>query len=141
MPEGDTSGLQGAAGDARGPEVDAKEDLYRMITTKTWWVAGEGRPSSAAFDEPKFSVNVASLTSVDESLRQLREVLGKPNGGLVVFNCGEARDLGFDARLELDEQYPNNTAHAHVYYEGGEGRKKKARQLAKQCRVAVAPTF
>lgn len=142
MSEGGTSSLQGAEGDARGPQVDAKEDLYRMITTKTWWVADAGRPSSAAFDEPKFSVNVASRTTVDETIQQLTDVLSKPNGGLVVFNCGEARELGFDARLELDEQYPKNTAHAHVYYEGsGNSRKKNARQLAKQCRVAVAPTF
>ena len=57
--------------DARGPQVDAADDLYRMITTPDWWVVNAKRPSSAAFDEPKFSVNIASLTTVEETTRQL----------------------------------------------------------------------
>ena len=68
--------------------------------------------------------------------------LNRPNGGIVPFNCGYARSLGFDARQELDELFPGNKAHAHVYYDGGKSsRKKNARRLASQCRVIVQPDF
>lgn len=51
-------------------EVDSKEDLYRCITTPDWWVAEEKRPSSAAFKQPVFSTDVASLAgSIDHTLR------------------------------------------------------------------------
>jgi hypothetical protein len=128
--------------ESRGPQVDAAEDLYRMITTPDWWVADAKRPSSAAFDEPKFSVNIASLTTVEATERQLRDDLKRPEGGIVAFNCGQARGYGFDARKELDEQFPDNDAHAHVYYDGGRSsRKKNARRLAQQCRLIREPTF
>jgi hypothetical protein len=94
--------------DGRDPQVNAAEDLYRMITTPDWWVADKRRPSSAAFDVPKFFVNVASRTSIEETTRQLREALNRPKGGIVAFNCGRARDLGFDARMEMDEAFPDN---------------------------------
>ena len=77
------------------------------------------------FDEPKFSVNVASLTTVPESKRQLCEDLGKPDGGIVSFSSGRARELGFDAKLEQDEIFHNNKAHAHVYYDGSRSSRKK----------------
>ncbi len=79
---------------ARGPQVDASENLYRFITTRSLWVVGENRPSSAAFDQPPpISVNVASLTTVEESTRQLREDLRKPLGGIISVGCG--RPVGF----------------------------------------------
>ena len=125
-----------------GPQVDSAEDLYRLITTPDWWVAEQERPSSAAFDEPKFSVNVASLTTVPETTRQLHEDLRKPDGGIVSFNCGRARELGFDAKLERDKTFPDNAAHAHVYYGGSRNsRKKNAKKLARQCQVVVEPGF
>jgi hypothetical protein len=128
--------------DSRGPQVDAEEDLYRLITTPDWWVAEQMRPSSAAFDEPKFSVNVASLTTIEETKRQLHGDLNKPDGGIICFGCGRARDLGFDARLERDEQFPDNAAHAHVYCDGSKSsRKKNARRLAQECRLVLEPTF
>ncbi len=108
--------------DRRGPQVNAGEALYRLITTRDWWVAEELRPSSAAFDEPKFSVNIASRTTVEETTRQLHEDLEILEGGIVSFVCGRARELGFDARDEPDEQFPDNDAHAHVYYDGGRKR-------------------
>ena len=129
-------------GGARGPLVDASEDLFRCITTRDWWVSDAGRPSSAAFDEPKFSVNIASLTTVAETEAQLKEQLGKPDGGIVSFHCGRARELGFDARKEIDEQFPDNKAHAHVYYDGGRSsRKKSARRLAEECVTILTPSF
>jgi hypothetical protein len=129
-------------GGVRGPQVDATEDLYRCITTPDWWLANAGRPSSAAFHEPKFSVNVASLTTLAETERQLREQLGKPDAGIVSFQCGRARELGFDARHEIDDRFPDNKAHAHVYYDGGRSsRKKKARRLAEECVTVLAPSF
>lgn len=128
--------------EARGPQVGASENLYRMITTPDWWVADQNRPSSAAFDEPKFSVNVASLTTIEQTARQLREDLHRPAGGVVAFNCGRAREHGFDARLERDEHFPANQAHAHVYYDGGRSsRKKNARRLAQQARPILKPSF
>lgn len=128
--------------DARGPQVDAAEELYRLITTPDWWVADAERPSSAAFDEPKFSVNVASMTTVDETQRQLCDDLNRPNGGIVSFGSGDARTLGFDARHEIDDTFPENEAHAHVYYDGGRSsRKKNARRLAHRARTIVKPTF
>lgn len=94
-----------------GPEVQPQEDLYRGLPTKDWWIAEEKRPSSAAFSFPSFSVDVASLAGSPQfTLDHL------PSGsGLVAFNCGQARQLGFDARLEPDPNHPENHAHANVY--------------------------
>lgn len=53
---------------------------------------------------------------------------------IVEFNCGEARNLGFDTRDERDEIAPENLAHAHVYCELGPSRRKKqAKKLALAC--------
>ncbi len=124
----------------RGPQVNPTEDLYRLITTSDWWVADEKRPSSAAFDAPKFSVNIASLTTKEETARQLHDDLNRPKGGIVAFNCGQAREHGFDPRQELDDRFPEN--HAHVYYEGSKSsRKKNARHLVQLCRLILEPTF
>ena len=129
-------------GGTRGRRVDASEDLYRCITTPEWWVSNNTRPSSAAFALPKFSVNIASLATINETKQQLIEQLHKPNGGIVSFGCGRARELGFDAHREIDEQFPDNAAHAHVYYDGnGSSRKKNARRLAKECVVCLVPSF
>ncbi|MDY0169362.1 MAG: hypothetical protein RBS80_22655 [Thermoguttaceae bacterium] len=125
---------------ARGPQVDASEDLYRFITTPSFWVAGENRPSSAAFDHPPpISVNVASLTTVEETTRQLREDLEKPLGGIISVGCGRARGFGFDARHEPEK---NNLAHAHLYYDGSNNsRKKNARRLVEQFELVLQPQF
>src|SRR5881397_3667910 len=90
----------------RGPAVDARENLLRFITTPAFWVIAEQRPSSAAFDKPKFSVNIESLASFAEHQRQLTETLQRPNGGIIRFTCRTARDLSFQAHAELDAQYP-----------------------------------
>jgi len=127
---------------AYGPPVPAGEELYRLITTLDWWVADEGRPSSAAFDDSPFSVNIASLTTIEETVRQLSDDLKRPDGGVVAFACDRARELGFDARQESDSQFPENHAHAHVYYSGGNSsRKKNARKLARECRTIHPPSF
>lgn len=90
-----------ADGDSRGPRVPPEETLYRFVTVPSFWVCRENRPSSSLFDDPPcVSVNVASMTTIQECRHQLREDLGMPDGGMVSFNCGEARDLGFDARHE-----------------------------------------
>jgi hypothetical protein len=128
----------------RGPSVDGAEDLHRFITTPDWWVKNvqPPRPSSAAFDSPRFSLNVASLTTVEESTRQLHEDLNCLRGGIVSFNCGVARGFGFDTRQELDENAPNNRAHAHVYYDGTSSScKKNARELAALCETVLVPAF
>jgi hypothetical protein len=129
-----------AAG-ARGQPVDVAETLYRFVTAASFWVAAENRPSSSLFDDPpRVSVHVASLTTLEECRRQLVEELHKPDGGMVSFNCGQARDLGFDARHEPER---NNPAHAHLYCDGTPSklRKKNAQRLARSCAIVFQPTF
>jgi hypothetical protein len=99
--------------------------------------------SSFAFkvDSP-FSVNVASMISLEGAIRHMQEVLRRPQGGIVSFNCGEARSLGFDARHEPDPDYPENNAHANVYYDGSDSsRKRTAKKLAERCRTRHRPSF
>ena len=131
-----------AGASERGPAVDANENLLRFITTPSFWVSAAQRPSSAAFDKPKFSVNIESLTSIAEHQRQLTDVLKRPAGGIVRFSCSAARALSFQAHAEIDDAYPDNAAHAHVHDDGEDcTRKKRARSLATQCHVAVEPRF
>jgi hypothetical protein len=105
-------------------------------------VASENRPSSSLFDDPpRVSVNVASLTTIEKCRRQLIEELGKPEGGMVSFHCGRARQLGFDARHEPENRYP---AHAHLYcghQVDPKRRKKNAQRLARSCSIEIQPRF
>ncbi len=118
------------------------EELYRFVTVPSFWVVRENRPSSSLFDDPpRVSVNVASLTSVEKCKAQLINDLASPNGGMVSFNCGRARQLGFDARYEPGE---NNPAHAHLYCDAAarpKERKKNAQRLARLCRIVIQPRF
>jgi hypothetical protein len=129
---------------ARGPQVDAIEDLYRAIHTADWWEADANppRPRSAAFRKRKFSVNIAREIGLAGAINHLCEVLKSPQGAIVSFACGRAKEFGFDARRELDENYPANTAHAHVYYDGSTSDlKKSAKQLARECHIVHEPSF
>ena len=113
---------------APGPEVDAKEDLWRCITTPDWWVAEQKRPSSAAFKRPDFSTDIASIAETASYT-----LCRFPTGcGLVSFNCGAARTIGFVARKEEDPDHPTNQAHANVYnpITSGSKRKTMAQKLA-----------
>lgn len=124
----------------RGPAIEDAESLYRCITCPEWW--HDGRPSSAAFKSPKFSVNVASLTTLDATIALMHDVLECPNGGIVAFECGFARQLGYDPRLERDERHPENGAHAHVYFDGSPSqRMKSAKKLAMRCTTLTSPSF
>lgn len=121
-----------------GPEVDETEDLYRCITTPAWWVAAEQRPSSAAFKQADFSTDVASLAgSPAYTLKRF------PVGcGLVSFNYGDAKAIGFIARLEPDPDYPDNQAHANVYNASNPSKRKMmAQKLAQKCNVVRPPTL
>ncbi len=133
-----------ADADERGPLVHESERLLRAIVTSKWWVQSDPpRVSSFAFkvDSP-FSVNVASLMGVDEAVDHMKEVLHRPEGAIVSFDCGDARALEFDARQEIDPGDPDNEAHANVYYNGSNAsRKKKAKQLAERCVVEHMPSF
>ena len=116
-----------------GPLVDDAEDAYRAILYPWQWVEQLNRPSSAAFDEVVFSVDLASRTTPDETRGRFQFVFE-----LVAFNCGEARDIGFETRDELDPLHPDNKAHAHVYFIdyqdlSSKQRKAKARRLADAC--------
>lgn len=119
----------------RGSQVSGREDLYRAIIYPYWWDSENRRPSSAAFRERKFSVDIASRTTPEATLARF-----SAGSGLVEFNCGEARQIGFDARQERDHLYPDNTAHAHVYSDHSNNeRKQRARELAQICRPVVEP--
>jgi hypothetical protein len=63
--------------------------------------------------------------------------------GLVLFNYGAAKGLGFLARHEEDPQYPDNKAHANVYTSPvTKKRKVMAHNLAQEhCTVVVEPSF
>jgi hypothetical protein len=124
--------------------VDAAEDLYRAIHTVDWWEpdAVPPRPRSAAFRKRKFSANIAREIGLEGAVRHLCDVLMSPQGAVVSFNCGRARELGFDARRELDAHYPENTAHANVYSDGSTSDlKRSAKQLARGCQTVYAPAF
>jgi hypothetical protein len=116
-----------------GPPVADHEDLYRAILYPLQWAVDANRPSSAAFDDAVFSVDIASRTTPHETASRFHSVLR-----LVRFNCGEARSQGFDTRDEIDLNYPENHAHAHVYFLDYDSifpkdRKKRARRLAMLC--------
>ncbi len=114
-----------------GSPIPDAEDAYRAILTPAHWVSEENRPSSAAFDDEVFSVDLKSRTTPQETASRFRMTLN-----LVEFNCGGARALGFDTRDERDDIAPENLAHAHVYcILGTSQRKKQARKLALACKV------
>lgn len=116
-----------------GPPVPDDETLHRVITptaAAVWFP--NGVLSSAAFNYPVFSVDVAGFGTLAETLTRW------PAGsGIAAFNCGEARQLGFDARLEPEH---GNDAHANVYcgFPNNE-RKRRARHLAALCAILVPP--
>ena len=58
--------------------------------------------------------------------------------GVVAFNAGEARSLGFSAHHEPED---GNEAHANVYCDHPEKeRKRQARKLAALCQVRCLPS-
>jgi len=118
-----------------GPPVGDDEDLYRCISP-AWWVADERRVSSAAFSYPVFSVVVASLAkSPQATLSRFR-----PGSGIASFLCRAARQEGCEVHLEVDAEYPENQAHAHVYMpKPNSKRKTAARKLADVCRILIPP--
>jgi hypothetical protein len=125
-----------------GPEIDVKDDLYRCVTTNDWWVAEENRPSSAAFKQPDFSTDVVSLAGSPEyTLSRF------PEGcGLVQFNYGDAKLIGFIARLERDPDHPDNHAHANVYNSHGSSKRKTLAQklvekIVEKGGIIRAPSF
>lgn len=122
---------------ARGPQAPASETLSRAITSRDWWVAAENRVSSAAFAFPVFSVDLASLATPEQTLSRFNA-----GCGLVQFNAGAARQLGFDARHEIDAQFPENSAHANVYCDLAKNeRKRRAQQLVSLTTIVRAPAF
>src|SRR5208337_1024367 len=129
-------------GTEKGPEVDPVEELYRFVTVRSFWVVPENRPSSSLFDDPpRVSVTIASLTSIEECQAQLTNDLSRPNGGMVSFNCGLARQLGFDARHEPEK---DNPAHGHLHCDTAakpKERKKNAQRLARLCAIVIQPRF
>ena len=122
-----------------GPRVDRHEMLYRALLYPDWYYAAENRASSAAFArEPKLSVEIASIARFAEAtLARFR--IGT---GLAEFNCGVAEDIGWEAWHEIDEQHPDNAAHAHLYGPiDKKARKVAARKLAQQTVVIVPTSF
>jgi hypothetical protein len=110
-----------------------------------WWDLSVNPPRVRSFAfkvSCPFSVNVASIIGLEGAVRHMESVLHCPDGGIVSFNCGQARAVGFDARHELDPQYPDNMAHANVYYVGASNhRKRDAKALAEMCVIVHKPGF
>jgi hypothetical protein len=131
--------------DTRGPQVDPAETLYRALVVPEWWDDSTDPPRVRSFafkvDTP-FSVNVASRMSLEGAVHHMQHVLHCPQGGIVSFNCGQARSLRFDARHEPDPGFPENDAHANVYYDGtNSSRKRAAKKLADSCQTRHGPSF
>ena len=126
-----------ADGTEPGSLVADTEDVYRAILYPHWWPDGMNRPSSAAFDDPIFSVDVKSRTTPRQTAARFRNVTR-----IAEFNCGQGTRIGFETRDELDPAQPDNLAHAHLYFLGYDTfnekqRKKKARQLAEICKEII----
>jgi hypothetical protein len=120
-----------------GPLLADAEDVYRAILYPHWWVEEKDRPSSAAFDDETFSVDVKSRTTPQQTAGRFRAVTR-----LADVDCGEARAIGFESRDEPDPAQPDNLAHAHVYFldyhaTNPSQRKKKARKLAEICKPVM----
>ena len=126
-------------------QVDPAESLLRALDVPDWWnlSVDPPRPRSFAFKvNSPFSVNIASLIGLEGAVRHMSDVLHCPDGGIVSFNCGQARSVGFDARHELDPQYLDTQAHANVYYSGSSSRRKRdARAPAEMCETVHRPRF
>src|SRR4051794_34537228 len=98
-----------SSGTQPAPLVADTEDVYRAILYPHWWVEEKSRPSSAAFDEETFSVDVKTKTTPQQTAARFQNVTR-----FAEFNCGRAREIGFETRDELDLNQPGNLAHAHV---------------------------
>jgi hypothetical protein len=117
----------------RGAPVPDEDALYRVIvpSAAAVWFPG-GVLSSAAFSHSVFSTDIVRLTTPEQTLA--RWPVGS---GIVTFNVGKARAIGFDARHEPEH---GNNAHANVYCDcPAKERKRRARQLAEMSVVVVAP--
>ena len=116
-----------------GPAVPDDDTLYRAVlplAAAVWFP--NGVLSSAAFNYPVFSTDIARLTTTEQTLSRW-----EPGTGIVGFHCGTARGIGFDARHEPEEA---NDAHANVYSDfPPKERKRRARKLADSCSVIVTP--
>jgi hypothetical protein len=114
----------------RGPQVPQHEDLFRIVSAEH---IKEGRISSGAFNySPCFSVDVASRTeSPEASLSRVPRACA-----VIKFNCGAAREIGgLDTRDEPEEE---NAAHAHVYTNPGNSKRKTlAKKLVTECQLEV----
>src|SRR5690242_16114036 len=58
-----------------GPSVDDSEDAYRAILYPWQWVANLNRPSSAAFDEEVFSVDLSSRSTPGQTRNRFQFVV------------------------------------------------------------------
>jgi len=129
----------------QGSPVDPGESLLRALDVPDWWDLSVDPPRARSFAfkvNSPFSVNVASMIGLEGAVRHMTEVLHCPNGGIVSFSCGRARAVGYDARHELDPQYPENRAHANVYCCGSSSRRKRdAKALAEMCATVHRPRF
>lgn len=128
-----------AQADLSSPLADDEDHAFRAVAPPLWV---DGRPSSAAFRTSiPFSVFLKSGLVAGDIQQSGTEVvrlldagrLGgiNPLSAVVGFNCGAARKIGFDTRLErtCDE----HVSHANVYFDGGGAlpSKSEARKLAR----------
>jgi hypothetical protein len=90
----------------------------------------ENRATSAAFKDPQMSVDILSMTTIDESY-QRAEKQGK--NAVVSLSYQQVKDLGLEVK---HDPIDGNNAHAVVI---GEKKKSMARKLANACTVEIYP--
>lgn len=90
----------------------------------------EKRPTSAAFKDEEMSVDILSMTTVDESYERAKKI-GKH--AVVSLGFQQVLDLGLEVKHDPIE---GNDAHALIL---GKKTKSIAKKLASSCQVEVYP--
>ena len=105
-------------------EIAGADDLYRRIHPSQ---VKEGRPTRAAFTDPELSVDLARLTTSEQSLS------GHASHGLASIKAGHARSLGQDV---FHDPLETNPAHALVK---GKKTPRIGRSLARSAKWEALP--
>ena len=100
------------------------DDLHRRIHPSQ---VKDGRPTRAAFTDPELSVDLARLTTLEQSLS------GHATHGLASIRAGHARSLGQDV---FHDPLDTNPAHAIVK---GKKTPRIGRSLARSAKWEVFP--
>jgi tRNA(Leu) C34 or U34 (ribose-2'-O)-methylase TrmL len=90
----------------------------------------ENRATSAAFKDPQMSVDILSMTTVDESYQRAQK---QGKNAVVSFTYQQVKDLELEVK---HDPVDGNNAHALVL---GNKTKSIAKKLAQACKVEIYP--